>query len=192
MNRLDEFDVVIRRRENKVIAAVPQLSLYAMAADVNSALAGLDRKKAALLEELTEVGGLQDQAMFPAAAPIPATPAEGLQQFMTKAGVIAACIAIAAVVAAHFITLEIDRFILTKVRPALQFERISGRDLWERIETNLDKLADPQSDLPAEKKAKILANIRVVRDRWWPFVEAAIPAPGDARSLDREPAKLSK
>ncbi len=53
---------------------------------------------------------------------------------------------------------------------------IGGRAFWSDFERKLDGLADPTSDLPAEKKQKILHNIKVLSDRWRPFVDAAIAA----------------
>jgi hypothetical protein len=34
--------------------------------------------------------------------------------------------------------------------------------------------------MPEDKRQKILSDIRVLRDRWWPFIAAAMPA--DAKS----------
>jgi hypothetical protein len=69
-----------------------------------------------------------------------------------------------------------------------QFERtfrsatsIGGRPFWTKLEHQLDELADPKSDIPPEKKQKILAQIKVLSDRWRPFVlEAAASIEGDA------------
>jgi len=41
-------------------------------------------------------------------------------------------------------------------------------------------LADPKSEMPEDKRQKILSDIRVLRDRWWPFIAEAMPA--DAKS----------
>jgi hypothetical protein len=51
---------------------------------------------------------------------------------------------------------------------------MGGRAFWSELERKLDKLADPASDLPPEKKQKILRNIRVLSERWRPFIDAAI------------------
>lgn len=51
---------------------------------------------------------------------------------------------------------------------------VGGAAFWTDVERKLDKLADPSSDLPPEKKQKILRNIRVLSDRWRPFIDAAI------------------
>jgi hypothetical protein len=64
--------------------------------------------------------------------------------------------------------------------------KIGGHQFWSKIEDELDKQADPGSDMPPETKQKLLADIRVLADRWRPFVQAALSvAPKDAN----EPAK---
>ena len=45
MSKLDELDVVVRRRGSTIIAGIPEAQLYASAADLESALAKLDEKK---------------------------------------------------------------------------------------------------------------------------------------------------
>ena len=56
MNQLDKFEISIRRKDDKIIAAVPQLGLYATASDIHGALDALERKKAALLKDLIAAG----------------------------------------------------------------------------------------------------------------------------------------
>ena len=59
MNPLDKFEISIRRKSDKVTAAVPQLGLYATAADNHAALDALERKKVELLEDLTAAGEVE-------------------------------------------------------------------------------------------------------------------------------------
>src|SRR5215467_5471038 len=56
MNLLDDFEIVIRRRPDRVIAMIPRLSLYAVGNDTPSALASLDSKKKALEDDLIDAG----------------------------------------------------------------------------------------------------------------------------------------
>lgn len=58
MNRVDELDVIIRRKNGRVIALIPQLNLYAKTDDVQTALADLDEKKKTLVADLEELGEL--------------------------------------------------------------------------------------------------------------------------------------
>jgi hypothetical protein len=100
-------------------------------------------------------------------------------------GQFATVIIAAAIVVSAWIMLDIlDDFADRRMQ---QFERslrsatsLGGRQFWAKLENQLDQLADPKSDLPPEKKAKILAQIKVVADRWRPLLlEAASAVEGD-------------
>lgn len=60
---------------------------------------------------------------------------------------------------------------------------IGGRAFWTKVEAELDRMADPKSDLPAAKKKKLLNDIKVISERWRPFLNAAIGP------LENPPAK---
>jgi hypothetical protein len=74
-----------------------------------------------------------------------------------------------------------------------QFERtlrsatsLGGRQFWTKLENQLEQLADPKSDIPAEKKQKILSQIKVISDRWRPFLmEASAAVEGDSTKPTR-------
>ena len=51
--------------------------------------------------------------------------------------------------------------------------RIGGRSFWTRLEKELDKAASPANDLSPEQKQKLLADIRVLSERYRPFVSEA-------------------
>ena len=56
--------------------------------------------------------------------------------------------------------------------------KIGGPQFWSTVDKSLDDLADRyrKSAMPEEKRQKILSNIRVIRDRWWPFIAEAMRA----------------
>jgi hypothetical protein len=59
---------------------------------------------------------------------------------------------------------------------------IGGRQFWTKLETELDRMADPGTDIPLEKKQKILSQIKIVSERWRPFfTEAASSIAGDTK-----------
>ena len=64
--------------------------------------------------------------------------------------------------------------------------KIGGRQFWAKIERELEKQADPKSDLSPEKKQKLLAQIRTVADRWHPFIREVMSA---ASQDEKNPAK---
>src|SRR5437667_12904275 len=104
MNQLDQFEISVRRKNDKVTAAVPQLGLYATATDIHGALDALERKKAAFLNDLTAAGEVE--TLSAAAVAHPAAPAmsQGLSQFALKVGIVVALAAIAIVITTNLIT----------------------------------------------------------------------------------------
>src|SRR5215813_5999526 len=98
MNQLDKFDIFIRRKGDKVTAAVPQLGLYATASDIHSALDALERKKAALLKDLTAAGEVEHLSAVAVADPVAPATSQGLAQFALKVGIVVVLVAAAIVI----------------------------------------------------------------------------------------------
>jgi hypothetical protein len=94
-------------------------------------------------------------------------------------------VSVAIVLSAWILLGVLDDFVTRRMEQVERTVRaatsIGGRQFWTKLEAELDKLADPRMDLPPEKKAKILSQIRAVSDRWRPFLtEAAAAIEGDA------------
>jgi hypothetical protein len=80
-------------------------------------------------------------------------------------GVIVVVLVLAAVgYTRHAIQSEIDQF---------QAAKMGGARFWADFETNIERAADPASDLPAEKKQALLKDIHIIVDRWRPFMREA-------------------
>jgi hypothetical protein len=92
----------------------------------------------------------------------------------------------AAIVLSAWILLDVlDGFATRRMQQLEQTIRtatsLGGRQFWTKLEGELDKLADGRTDLPPEKKAKILSQVKAISDRWRPFLqEAAAAIEGDA------------
>src|SRR5262245_25708327 len=84
MNPLDKFEISIRRKDGKITAAAPQLGLYATATDIHDAIDALERKKAALLEDLTAAGEVEHLSPVAAADPVATATSQALTQFALK------------------------------------------------------------------------------------------------------------
>jgi hypothetical protein len=181
MNQLDKFDISIRRKDDKVTAAVPQLGLYATASDAHKALDNLERKKAALLDDLIAAGEIDNLSAAAAADPVPPAASYGLAQFALKVGILVAAVAIAIVVTANLITAKIEQTRLAWQGTVQDYGKIGGAQFWAKVEKGLDQLADPKSEMPEERRQKILANIRALRERWWPFIAEALPPDAKAK-----------
>lgn len=75
--------------------------------------------------------------------------------------------------------------ILELVNDSIHSVHIGGAPFWQKIERELDRAADPSSDLPPKKKQKIINDLRILVARWRPVIEAiqgdtAKPAPAAA------------
>lgn len=181
MNQLDKFDISIRRKGDKITAAVPQLGLYATDTDMHSALDALERKKVALLEDLTAAGEIDNLPAVAFTDPVLPSTSYGLFRFLLKAVIVVALVGVAIVVTTNLVTAKID-LIAAKVestrlawQASLQeYTKIGGAQFWLKVEKGLDQLADPKSEMPEEKRQKILADIRAIRERWWPFFAEAL------------------
>jgi hypothetical protein len=180
MNPLDKFEISIRRKDDKIIAAVPQLGLYATASDIHGALDALERKKAALLEDLTAAGELENLSPVAFANSVAPATSHGLARFTLKVGIVVVLIAIAMVVTTNLLATKIETTRAAWQTTLQDNTKIGGAQFWSKVEKSLDDLANPKSEMPEDKRQKILSDIRAIRDRWWPFIAAAMPV--DAKS----------
>lgn len=110
-----------------------------------------------------------------------------IAQFAVKTGIVAAACFLVFVFTVMYLDSVIDsrveqfrsatKLVWTKLEAAgTSATKLGGRDFWTKLERELDNQASPAADLPAAKKKKILAEIRVVADRWRPFVKEALSA----------------
>ena len=98
-----------------------------------------------------------------------------LRHFLIKTVIVACAVVITGWIIFDFLGDFVDRRIERALRSATS---IGGTQFWTKVEKQLDQLADPKSDIPPEKKQKILTQIKIISDRWRPFLLAAT-ASGD-------------
>ena len=180
MSPLDKFEISIRLRDDKITAAVPQLGLYATASEIHGALDALERKKAALLQDLTAAGEVENLSAVAVADPAVPAASQGLAQFALKVGIIVVLVAVAIVITTNLVATKIEATRAAWQTTLQEHGKIGGAQFWSKVENSLDDLANPKSEMPEDKRQKILSDIRVLRDRWWPFIAEAMPA--DAKS----------
>ena len=108
MNPLDRFEISVRRKDDKITAAVPQLGLYATATDIHGALDALERKKAALLDDLTAAGELENLSPVAFANRVTPVTSHGLARFTLKVGIIVVLIATAIVIATNLLATKME------------------------------------------------------------------------------------
>lgn len=61
---------------------------------------------------------------------------------------------------------------IDNIRTQLTQIPLGGERVWQKVERELDRAADPASDLPPEKKKKLVNDVRVIVARWRPFIDA--------------------
>jgi hypothetical protein len=173
MSRIDELDIIIRHKGGKVIAGVPQLSLYAKADDVHGAITALEQKRTAYFGDLAESGALDDLEVREYAASR-ASPRDhsGLAQFTLKALIVIGLIAGAFILPA---ALLVPRIVANTEAKMQQYTKVGGAQFWEKLERELGRAADPAYEIPPEKKRKLLSQIHVLVERWRPFMAEIAP-----------------
>ncbi len=170
MNKFDDLDVVIRRKNGKIIAGIPDLGLFARGHDLNAALAALEAKKQTFLADLEEAGELDTLEIErqPVATRGVATVRSGsdLSRFAMKAGIVV-CLVVAALAISSVLIASTGRTInwLSNVKSV----KFGGHQFWTRLENELNRMARTD-DLPEAKKQKLLADIRAIAAKWRPFI----------------------
>ena len=137
MSPLDKFEISIRRKDDKIIAAVPQLGLYATASEIHGALDALERKKAALLQDLTAAGEVENLSAVAVADPAVPTTSQGLAQFTLKVGIIVVLVAIAIVVTTNLVATKIEATRAAWQTTLQEHSKIGGAEFWSKVEQGL-------------------------------------------------------
>lgn len=102
-----------------------------------------------------------------------------------------ATVAVAVIITFGVAVLLVDSFVEARIEQ-LQATinastKIGGKQFWSKIEDELEKQSDPKADLSPEKKQKLLAQIRVLSNRWRPFIQEGIAvASPDAKEPARQ------
>jgi hypothetical protein len=176
MSRIDELDIVIRHKGGKVIAGIPQLSLYSKADDVHAAITALEQKRTVFFGDLAESGGLDELEVRPYTVSSSAPPRRSdLGQFTLKALIVIALIAGLFTLSGALLASKIERIVETAQANMQQYTKVGGAQFWEKMERELARAAEPERELTAERKRKLLSQIHVVVERWRPFASEIAP-----------------
>jgi hypothetical protein len=101
-----------------------------------------------------------------------------INPFILKTCVVAAVVTACTIFTADWIIGSAEESFqrsLTRVRESVrsvQPTSIGGHKFWARLEEELDRAASPASDLPPERKQKLIDNVRTITARWRPVIEA--------------------
>jgi hypothetical protein len=101
-------------------------------------------------------------------------------EFVLKLALVAVVISACTIYVADWIMGSLERStartianLRAEIHKEMSQQTLGGREFWTKIQNALDRAADPDNDLPAEKKQKLLNDVRVIVARWRPFIDAA-------------------
>ena len=109
----------------------------------------------------------------------------GIGQFLLKTCIVGIVISACTIFVADTIITSLDKIATRSIgnlREQWAATPIGGHQFWTKIERELDHMADTASDLPPEKKQKLINDVRVIAARWRPLLDA----------LQAEPAKPAR
>jgi hypothetical protein len=161
---LEDLDVVVHRRGSRYLAKIPQLGLYATGDTLANAVEALEAKKRSLLQELAEAGALNEIGVPSSGSNVQTKVLPALALFAAKGAIVVALVLAAVGYTRHALRSEIDQF---------QAAEMGGARFWADFETSIQRAADPASDLPADKRQALLKDLRIIVDRWRPFMREA-------------------
>jgi hypothetical protein len=177
----ENLDIVIRHKNGRFLASLPRINLYATAQSLPAAVEELEKKKQALLAELTAADALDDFMTSSSESfastnrgPAPSTVYRGALSFIGRVAVITAALVIAGFLLSRQVTQTVDRMLSHQsAEMSDRFSSVGGAKFWVNLETQLARAADPSTDLPQAKKEELLSQIRAVAERWRPFIREA-------------------
>lgn len=104
-----------------------------------------------------------------------------IKQFAIKTAIVSAAIVISLWLTLDHLDELIDQRIsqidyrVSQITMAMSgVTKFKPREFWPRLEANIEKAADPSNDLSPERREKLIAAIRVLRERWKPFLDELV------------------
>ena len=192
---LPNYEVIVSAKNEKYFCRIPELSLFGKGNDLESSYQELMKKKEEFIKEIEEYQS-EDDFIPPSTTWFREDRGQlghsitkyGLMDFLIKAGIIGVMVLIIVSIASNTIGGGIRNVInssLTMVDRQIEStlsassKRVEGGlvrmggNIRSEIKNELYKAADHPID--AEREEKIIKNIRVVVNRWKPFVKELRP-----------------
>lgn len=92
-----------------------------------------------------------------------------LAVFAAKTVIVAAVCTTSIIVAASFLT----AYVTDTAERLSNLTKVGGASFWSKLEADLGKAAEPNSGLSPEKQKQILEQLRLVSNKWKPFLSEA-------------------
>ncbi len=173
----EHLDIVVRRKNGHCLASMPQINLFAAGESLPAALESLEKKKNDLVAELRTAQCLDDFKIAPPDPYFYAPRREAMSvrrsalAFIGKTLVVVTALVIGGFFFTRYATKNVDQLLSHQsVEMREKFASVGGAKFWANLEKQIANAADPKNDLPPAKKEAMLAQIRVLADRYRPFV----------------------
>jgi hypothetical protein len=167
---LTTSDITIRRRSNHVIAAIPQVGLFAEAKTAQEALDAFEIKKKNLQADLAALANLK---AYPERDTNESSHIRWreIYRFAIKSLIALALVIVAISFASYQIQKSLSSTLYAVQANFDRFTLESGSAFWTKVERELDRAAN--GNMPEDTKQKLLTDIRKLVDKWRPFVVEA-------------------
>ena len=92
-----------------------------------------------------------------------------LVMFAAKTVIVASVVTTSIIIAASFLA----GYVNDTAERLSNMTKVGGAQFWSRLEADLTKAAEPGSGLSPEKQKQILEQLRLVSNKWKPFLNEA-------------------
>jgi hypothetical protein len=173
----EHLDIVVRRKNGHCLASMPQINLFAAGDSVPAALENLEKKKNDLVAELSAAECLEEFRIAPPDPYLYAARREAISvrrsalAFIGKTLLVVTALVIGGFFLTRYASKNIDQLLSHQSAEMRErFASVGGAKFWTNLEKQIANAADPKNELPPAKKEAMLAQIRVLADRYRPFV----------------------
>ena len=162
MQKTEDHEIVLRGRDGEFVAGIPQLDLYVRADSPQKALDLLEEKKASLASGSADFGEFDDLRTQPPLLSV----VSRRDEYATFAVKCAIAVGMSTAAMLAFVGI-----IAVAISPALKKLKPAGsREILAAIEERLHRAAQPSEGFTEERKQKVLADVKLVAEKWGPFI----------------------
>lgn len=165
------YRAVLSGDEGKYVFYIRELGIIASGPDVGTAFKNLEEKKQAVLDEFA-ASGLSDELPEPEAASTGLSALSPYKGFLIRTTIVTLC----ALVVVGGMTYG-ARTVITSGINAVKIKpgEIHMKLLEDKIIATINTAADPRNEYSAEKREKLIESLRILVERYKPFIDEIRP-----------------
>lgn len=187
MTRVDDLDVVVRKRGSVVYAGIPPLGVYVKGDDAATALAKLEEWKSGLAKDPAEMEFVSELARAGSETRTTRSAWRAVGIFAAKSVIVMSFLAAAIIVSSALVATRMERTIERAETAMEPLARLNGKQFWTKVQTEIANAAKSDNDIPEAEKRELIANLRVLANRWRPIVAEAAGVLADVEPQKAKP-----